>query len=127
MPGIDEFRHALDDDTRAMIDRLRAIVSASHPLLVDRIKWNAPSFAIDDDDRITLGVQKNGGVRLVLHRGAGTKPASAIPFDDKDGLAKWPAPDRGVIVWKNLAAIDKMADPLGALCRRWVEWASLAG
>jgi hypothetical protein len=115
------FRSQLDGETLVMIDRLRAIVAASNPSLVEGIKWNAPSFAIGGDDRITLGVERKGGVRLVLHRGAKPMPNDGFAFEDTDGLARWPAADRGVIVWKDVAAIDRAAPQLILLCRRWIE------
>lgn len=121
MPSIDLFRSGLDADTLDMIDRLRAIVAAANPDLVERIKWNAPSFAIGDDDRITLGVERKGGVRLVLHRGAKPRQDPGFSFADIDGLADWPAADRGVIVWRDIAAIDRMAPALTRLCRRWLQ------
>lgn len=121
MSSIDLFRSTLDPDTLGMIDRLRAIVVAANPDLVEHIKWNAPSFAIGDDDRITLGVERKGGLRLVLHRGAKPRRDVGFSFDDVDGLADWPSADRGVIVWRNLAAIDQMTPALILLCRRWIQ------
>ena len=121
MESIDDFRSRLNGDTLEMIDRLREIVATSHPLLVERIKWSAPSFAIGDEDRITLGIERKGGVRLVLHRGSKPKDARNFRFEDVDGLAKWPACDRGVIVWSDVAAIDRMKGELSRLCRRWID------
>jgi hypothetical protein len=121
VPPIDLFRSKLDADTLGMIDRLRAIVTAANPDLVERIKWNAPSFAIGDDDRITLGVERKGGVRLVLHRGSKPRQDHGFSFADVDGLADWPSRDRGVIVWRDIAAIDQMAPALTWLCRRWIQ------
>lgn len=120
MDDVEAFRSRQHGETLAMIDRLRGIVAAANPALVERIKWNAPSFAIVDDDRITLGVAPKGGVRLVLHRGVKPKPLDGFAFDDPDGLAKWSAPDRGVIAWKTLAEIDATADALSRLCARWI-------
>ena len=119
--AIAAFRSALDPETRAMIDALRAIVAGAVPQLTERIKWNAPSFAFGDDDRITLGIERKGGVRLVLHRGARPKDTADFSFEDPACLAKWPAPDRGVILFANLAAIDAASDALSDLCRRWID------
>jgi hypothetical protein len=118
---IEGFRSALDGETLAMIDRLREIVASSHPSLIEQIKWNAPSFAVGGDDRITLGVERKGGVRLVLHRGAKLRPAEGFSFDDTAQLAKWPAADRGVMIWKDVASIDRVASQLKLICRRWIE------
>lgn len=118
---IEDFRNSQDGTTLAMIDSLRAIVASASPSLDERIKWNAPSFAVGGDDRITLGVERKGGVRLVLHRGAKPLPTDDFRFDDPDGLAKWPSPDRGVIVFSDLDAIERVRDELALLCRRWIE------
>ena len=106
---------------RALIDRLRAIVRAAEPALVESLKWNAPSFADGGRDRVTLGVERKGGVRVVLHRGAAVQDAKGFVFEDADKVAKWPSPDRGVATFADLAAIDAKAEPLEALVRRWVE------
>lgn len=120
--AVEKFRKTLAPDVLAMVDALRAAVAAAHPGLVESIKWNAPNFTVDGEDRITLGIERKGGVRLVLHRGA-TRHAdsAAFSFADDRKLARWAAPDRGVIVFGDLAAIRARAADLQALCRSWVE------
>lgn len=121
MNEIEAYLAELDPETREMIDRLRTIVASSHPALVERIKWNAPSFAVKDDDRITLGVERKGGVRVVLHRGAKPLPTESFLFEDVDRLAKWPAPDRGVVTFRKSGQIASSNEMLASLCRRWIE------
>lgn len=121
MPSIEAFRAGLDPETLATVDRLRAIVASAHPDLVERIKWNAPSFALGEDDLITLGLERRGGVRLVLHRGARPKDPAGFSFDDPAGLARWPAVDRGVAVFPNADAVEAEAEALRDLCARWVQ------
>jgi hypothetical protein len=103
-----------------MVDALRVIASEAHPELSERIKWNAPSFALGDEDRITLGVSPAGGVRVVLHRGAKMKDGSGPAFDDLQGLAAWPAPDRGVVKFTDLSEIEAQRDELRSLFERWL-------
>lgn len=106
-------------DVAAGIGRLRAIVRAAAPDADETIKWNAPSFAVGGQDRVTLGAGPKGGLRLVLHRGA-TKGAAAAPaFDDPDTLAHWPSPDRGVILFASADDVSRKAGALEALVRRW--------
>lgn len=121
MPSIETFRASLDADTLATVDALRAIIAASRPGLVERLKWNAPSFALEDDDRITLGLERKGGVRVVFHRGVKVKDASGFTFEDPSGLAKWLAPDRGVVVFADAAAVEAKRAALSDLCTRWLE------
>jgi hypothetical protein len=121
MASIEAFRIGLDNETLASVDQLRAIVAGAHPDLVERIKWNAPSFALGDDDLITLGLERRGGVRLVLHRGARPKDVAGFVFEDPAGLARWPAVDRGVVVFETAKAVERQAEALRDLCVRWVQ------
>lgn len=107
-------------ETAAAIQRLRAVVTAAAPDLTEEINWNAPSYADGGKDRITLGVERKGGVRLVLHRGAAKTDASAFHFDDPSGLAAWPSPDRAVIRYANAEAVEAASALLGDLVARWI-------
>ena len=121
MQTVEAFLAGLDAETAILVNELRRIVSGSHAELAERIKWNAPSFAVAGDDRITLGIDRKGGVRLVLHRGAKAKDMAGFQFDDTHGLATWPAPDRGVIHFKTASALEENRGALTDLCRRWIE------
>lgn len=118
--GIEAFRAGLAPDMLATVDALRAVVIAAAPALNERIKWNAPSFAVGDEDRVTLGIERKGGVRVVLHRGAKAKDAAGFVFDDPAGLAKWPAVDRGVMVFADAAAVAAKREALAEIVARWV-------
>lgn len=123
MPSLDTFRQSLDADTLATVDALRAAITAACPELVERIKWNAPSFALtpaDDDDRITLGLERKGGVRVVFHRGAKAKDVTGFAFEDSAKLARWLAKDRGVVVFADAAAVAGKREAFSDLCVRWV-------
>lgn len=118
--AVEAWLEAAPKNERAAIDRLREIVHAAGPDLIETIKWNAPSFADGDQDRITLGIERKGGVRLVLHRGAAVQAVSGFAFDDPDEIAKWPSMDRGVAIFADLAAVEAKAGVLEDLVRRWV-------
>ncbi|MBX3595263.1 DUF1801 domain-containing protein [Sphingomonas sp.] len=117
---VDSWLAALPPDLRAPVDALRAIVRAAAPELVEEIKWNAPSFRDGADHRVTLGLERTGGVRMVLHRGVGAKRLDGWSFDDPDRLASWPAPDRGVIQVADAGAIAARRGQLVALVARWI-------
>lgn len=119
--SVETFLADLPAETLAVVQELRALIRAAHPGLVERIKWNAPSFALDGVDLVTLGLQRDGTARIVLHRGAKVKDHSGFCFDDPDGLADWPAPDRGVVVIKDGADMEAKAEPLAAMIHRWVQ------
>ncbi len=106
---------------RSAVERLRGMVLASDNGVTEHIKWNGPSFCIDGDDRITVGLVPKGGVRAILHRGVKVKDASDFAFPDGSGLIQWAAPDRGVITFTDEAAIAANAEAVADICRRWLE------
>lgn len=119
--SVDDLVSAVPEPSRAAMQALRALVAASHPDLTEHVKWNGPSFLIDGDDRISLGVAKGGAVRAVLHRGVKPRPTEGFAFADETGLIQWAAADRGVITLADAAEIATRAQAVQILCRRWFE------
>jgi len=118
--AVEAFRAKLPPEVRSAIDRLRAIAVAAHPGLSEGIKWNAPSFALGGEDRITLGISPKGRVRVVLHRGAKTRKVEDLRFADPEGLAAWPAADRAVLTFDDEAEIIAKGPALHALFAAWL-------
>ena len=118
--AVEAYRAGLEPATREAVDALRALAAEAHPGLTETIKWNAPNFAVDGEDRITLGVAPKGGVRAVLHRGAQASVTSGFAFADPERLAKWPAADRGVIQFKSKAEMEARREALSDLFARWL-------
>jgi hypothetical protein len=66
-------------------------------------------------------IEKNGGIRVVLHRGATAKTPEGFAFDAPADLVQWAAPDRGILRFAGLAEVDGRAGELSDLFRRWLE------
>ncbi len=118
--AVETWLDSLSPENHALIDRLRGIVAAAAPGLDEAIKWNAPSFSDGDQDRVTLGLERKGGVRVVLHRGAAVKDTAGFAFEDSSEVARWPSADRGVATFADLKALEARAADLEDLIRRWV-------
>lgn len=101
---------------RQELERIRQIVLAAHPGLTEHVKWNAPSFCKDDDDRITLNLHGDK-LSLVFHRGAKVKDATGFEFADPSGLIAWKAKDRGVVTFASQDEIEDLAKPLARLVK----------
>ena len=119
-PTVEAWLEAQAPDTRSAVERLRILVLGGGEGVTEHIKWNGPSFCIDGDDRITVGLAPKGGVRAILHRGVKVKDATGFVFPDETGLIRWAAPDRGVVVFADEAAIAANADAFADICRRWL-------
>ncbi|RYD53851.1 MAG: DUF1801 domain-containing protein [Sphingomonadales bacterium] len=104
---------------RGLADRLRALIVAAAPELREHVKWNAPSYLANGDDRVTLNFAPKGDVRVILHRGVAVK-RDEFAFDDPARLAAWPAPDRGVVTLRNDADLDAKESALADLVARWI-------
>ena len=118
---VESYLAALDPVSAAGINALRQVVTGCHDDLVEQIKWNAPSFSHLGEDRVTLGVDRSRGFRVVLHRGAKPRDATGFSFLDNSGLATWPAPDRAVIALGDQQGIEANAEALGVLLARWIK------
>ena len=119
-PTVEAWLAAQADEVRGGIECLRRIVLAVEAPWEESIKWNAPSFAINGEDRVTLGVERKGGWRVVLHRGAAARDDD-FRFDDLEGLARWPTSDRGVVTLRSFAEVETVSPALTDLVSRWVE------
>lgn len=117
--GVERWLDAQPPEVRAGIAGLRAAVQAADQGLTETIKWNAPSFAHNGADRVTLGVDPKGGFRMVLHRGAKVS-ADSFRFDDPGGLARWPATDRGVVQYRDAHDVAAKSAATTDLVRRWI-------
>jgi len=120
-PTVEAWLTAQTPEVRDAVERLRALALAAAGGVTEHIKWNGPSFCIDGDDRITVGLAPGGGVRAILHRGVKVKDATGFAFPDDSGLIQWAAPDRGVVTFADEAAITASAEAFADICRRWVE------
>lgn len=112
---------ALEHPMKAEIERLRTIVLDSDTRISEQIKWNAPSFGYDGDDRVTMKLHPPDGVRLIFHRGIKPKEDSNFTFEDDSGLLRWAAKDRAVMTFHGMPDVEANAAPLKRLVARWMQ------
>jgi len=112
---------ALEHPHGAAVRRLRAALLAAVPGLTEHVKWNAPSFVHQGHDRITFRLKPADRLQLVFHRGTAVRAdVDTFTFDDPTGLMVWAAPDRAVVTFADLAAVEEHLADVIALARRWV-------
>ena len=112
-----ELRHPLKQG----VLQLRAAILASQLDITEHIRWNAPSFRYSGQDRVTFRLQPRAQLQLIFHRGAKVRADTAgFAFDDPSGLMTWPAPDRAVVDFPDLAAVTAREAQVVALVDRWM-------
>ena len=119
-PEVDRFLDGLPPEQAEPLARLRNGIRAAAPdATVENIKWNGPNYALDGTDRVTIGIDPRGKVRIVMHRGVQVVDADGFSFDDDTGLVRWAAPDRGVITLP-LDDVDVQREAIVAVIERWL-------
>lgn len=120
---VDEFLNDLDDAKRSQVIKLRDYIKNTAPSLDEHIKWNAPSYALDGEDRITFNVaNKQNLVKLVLHMGATRKEdkkAKPVLRDDS-GLVEWVSDIRGYITFNDLQMVIDSEHDVKNLITKWL-------
>ncbi len=110
----------LEHPHKAGIEALRSWILALNAKITEEVKWNAPSFKVDDHFA-TFRVHPPKGVQLILHTGAKAKSnAKAFVIDDPAGLLKWPATDRAVLTLASEAELQKNRDRVLRILKQWV-------
>jgi hypothetical protein len=120
LSAVDAYLDDLQHARKTEIAALRLVILSAVPDLVERIKWNAPSFGLGEDDRITMRLHPGDRLQLILHRGAKAGADDFFRFEDPDKLIAWAAPDRGVVTFRDADDLASKSAPLSEILRRWV-------
>ncbi|WP_067547877.1 DUF1801 domain-containing protein [Nocardia crassostreae] len=120
---VEEFLADSPHPRKAKIEELRAAILLANPQLTEQIKWNAPSFCVNGDDRITFQLQPKDVVALIFHRGAKKRDGDAdgFTFDDPTGLIDWRSPDRGLIGFADKQDVQAKLPAVVDLATRWIK------
>lgn len=117
---VDSFLAGLQHPSKGAVVALRAAILASNPAITERVKWNAPSFCYQGDDRVTFRLPPKGGLQLIFHRGVKVKDTAGFAFDDPSGLIAWAAVDRGVVTLTGAEDAQAKTAALVDLVNAWM-------
>jgi len=117
------FMMDLEHPLKEEIAEVRRIVLASDGRLTERIKWNAPSFCVDGEDRMTFNLQGKGFFRLIFHCGAKVKDTAGRErlYEDRTGLLEWASADRAIAKFTNMDDVRCKERQLRETVVRWIE------
>ena len=119
--AVDSYLEAVPEPPRAALTELCRIITSSDDRIRGEIRWNAPSFAIDDHFA-TTGIMKGGGIRLVLHTGARRISARrTIVIEDPEKLLEWRDADRAVALFETVDDVRQHEASLRAILTSWID------
>ncbi len=119
---VSSFVADLDPSRAAIVLALRRVIAGDHPDLVERIKWNSPTYADDGVDLITINVKnKQKIVQVILHMGAVRRElrAQSPVLVDDEGLVVWHSNIRGQIDVPTLDLLGTRTEALRRVIGRW--------
>lgn len=104
------------------INALRSIILSSPIAINENIKWNAPNYLHNGEDRITMRIQPSTQVQLIFHRGAKklAQPKDKI-IEDNSGLLVWKENDRAIATFKNRDEIENEKSNLTVIITNWIK------
>ncbi|WP_066829253.1 DUF1801 domain-containing protein [Rufibacter ruber] len=119
---VEDFLRQLNHPFKPEIEEVRRLVLQAAPSLTEHIKWNAPSFCQHHQDRITFQLAGEKGFRLIFHCGAKGNPIppQAPLLHDPSGWLSWPANDRAVATFGEMADVRAREAVLTALVQQWL-------
>jgi hypothetical protein len=117
-----EFLNKLEHPLKKEIEEVRKIILNANQQFTEHIKWNAPSFCINNEDRITFNLHGNTFFRLIFHCGAKVKEnVSKGPlFDDTTGLLDWADRDRAIVKLTDMNDVEAKKDKLVEVIIKWI-------
>lgn len=118
-----DFLDKLEHPLKAEIEEVRKIILDANDQLTEHIKWKAPSFCMNNEDRVTFNLHGKGSFMLVFHCGAKVKEkVSKEPlFEDTTGLLDWVTGDRATVKFTDMADILAKKEKLNEVIHKWLE------
>ncbi len=115
---LDELKHPL----RAEIEMVRNIILNSNNKLAENIKWNAPNYVVNGNDRVTLKINPPKNILIILHCGAKsqTQPTEKIINHNCKALS-WKGNDRAIINLNNKQDIITYQNDIVQIVNLWLD------
>lgn len=125
--AVDRYLGNLEHPLKPAIEAVRAAILEAGPRIGEEIKWNSPSFCLDDHfATINTGrktrARPTDHILVVLHHGAKPRPGGNMraSIDDPTGLAEWLGDDRCVVMFRSLEEVEARKGAFRDLLRQWI-------
>jgi hypothetical protein len=117
---VDGFLEDLEHPHKAAVQELRGFILSIDSRIKEEVKWNAPSFYLDDNFA-TLRVHPVPILQLVLYNGSKKKvDPRQFKVPDPQGILKWAAKDRCLVTFASLDDARSKMDALKSIVVSWI-------
>jgi hypothetical protein len=130
MTAVDEYLSALEHPRAAEVRNLVNLISTEFPEFNSEVKWNAPSFAIDGLNIVTLRLFPAPHLQIILHVGSKKAPAGLdLRFDVTGVEHTWLDPCRCQLIVASAAnttsgnsnsTANSVFTPVISAIRQWI-------
>lgn len=124
--AVTDYLNALEHPQKAAVRALRKMILAIDPRIREEVKWNAPSFRIEEHFA-TFRLQPVPNCQLVLHTGSKVRKSSIrLKIPDPEGILKWASADRCIVAFASYADAKAKGESLKRILKAWIEQAGIA-
>lgn len=117
---VDAYMATLEHPLSAQVQQLRSAILDADARIEESIKWNAPSFFIDDHFA-TFNLHYPDRIQIVLHAGARLNPdAKQFEISDPSRLLKWAAVDRASVTFASASEVDERLPSFVDILKQWI-------
>ncbi len=103
------------------IELIRKIILSANKGITEHIKWKAPSFCFNGEDRVTFNLNKKECILLIFHRGAKVKSSKDFVFEEGKNFLEWLTPDRAVVKFYTIEEIKARKSILKKVVSEWIK------
>jgi uncharacterized protein YdeI (YjbR/CyaY-like superfamily) len=118
---VDKFLNQLNHPLIEEIQTLRKLILSCSEELSENVKWKAPNYTHNGQDRITMKILPPKNIQLIFHSGAKKQeqPANHL-IEDPNGLLTWKENDREIATFTNFEGIEKSKETICKLVTDWI-------
>ena len=117
---VEGFMRALDHPLKPALAAVRAIILGASPKVSEGIKWNSPSFRLNEYFA-TINI-RNDEVLVIMHQGAKSNVGNTAGQTTRDptGLMERLGKDRCAIRFRDLKAVKSGRAAFTDILRQWI-------
>lgn len=118
--AVDAYFSTLEHPYKPGVQALRKKILGCDERIREQVKWNAPSFYIEDDFA-TFRLHPNSIFQLILHTGA-RKQSEPRQFNinDPQGWLKWAASNRCILTFDSNEHAEEKSSEVLRMVKEWV-------